>query len=291
MAEEWPAFIDSETSNRAYQNFTANPVSITKLKQTYGLENLIDKLVLVPRLREVRVLRGFHRIQPGDDEKLVHASLTPYPKWMPGIEVFGEGIFISFSEKAIVSWEKEYKNAIGKRIDAMNNRHKESVLSFLPEPTPRFVMLHTLAHLLILQLSFECGYAAASLRERIYSAEPGSESGPMAGFLIYTADSDSEGSLGGLVRQGSPDRLIPTLLTALERGSWCSSDPICRELAGQGLQGLNRAACHCCSLIAETSCTGFNTLLDRMILLGSDEEDGCYGFFSEVLKKISEDNV
>mgnify|MGYP001357290385 CR=1 FL=1 len=150
-------------------------------------------------------------------------------------------------------------------------------------------MLHTLAHLLILQLSFECGYAAASLRERIYSADPGSGFDPMASILIYTADSDSEGSLGGLVRQGLPDKLIPTFLSALESGSWCSSDPICRELAGQGLEGLNRAACHCCSLIAETSCTGFNTLLDRMVLLGDDEEQGNYGFFSEVLKNVKSD--
>ena len=155
-------------------------------------------------------------------------------------------------------------------------------LDFLPQPTPKFVLLHTLAHLLVRQLAFECGYAASSLRERIYASDKGT---PMSGILIYTADSDAEGSLGGLVRQGNKDRFIPTLITALERGQWCSADPVCRELSGQGMNGLNRAACHSCSLLSETSCISHNSLLDRMLLLGYDEINHDYGFFSEMINK------
>ena len=92
----------------------------------------------------------------------------------------------------------------------------------------------------------------------------------MAGILIYTADSDSEGSLGGLVRQGEADRLILTLVNAIETASWCSSDPICRELPAQGREGMNRAACHACTLVAETSCSYGNVLLDRMLLIGGE---------------------
>ena len=149
-------------------------------------------------------------------------------------------------------------------------------------------MIHTFSHLLIRQLSFECGYAASSLRERIYSREPDDESDAMAGLLIYTADSDSEGSLGGLVRQGQIDRIIPTVLSALQHGQWCSSDPICRELPGQGLNGLNRAACHACCLISETSCVYNNTLLDRMVVTGNDDINGNIGFFSSVIAKLGE---
>jgi hypothetical protein len=94
---------------------------------------------------------------------------------------------------------------------------------------------------------------------------------PMLGCLIYTADGDSEGSLGGLVRQGQVERLTATIHTALQRGSWCSADPICRELPTQGLRGLNRAACHACCLISETSCQFMNVLLDRAMLFGDDE--------------------
>ncbi len=71
-----------------------------------------------------------------------------------------------------------------------------------PRPlTPKFVALHTLAHLAIRRLVFACGYGSASLRERLYiSDNPKSR---MAGILIYTASGDSEGSLGGLVSMGA----------------------------------------------------------------------------------------
>ena len=110
----------------------------------------------------------------------------------------------------------------------------------------------------------------------------------MAGLLIYTADSDSEGSLGGLVRQGRADRLIKTITAAMRHGAWCSSDPICKELEGQGLQGLNLAACHACALVSETCCVMANTLLDRMVLLANDDQHGQMGFMSKVLVAMAE---
>lgn len=62
--------------------------------------------------------------------------------------------------------------------------------------TPKYILLHTIAHLLIRQLSFECGYTAASLRERIYCNTVNNEY-EMSGILVYTASGDSEGTLGG----------------------------------------------------------------------------------------------
>jgi len=293
LAEEWPILTNppEEEGEDDRSVFVAKIASFRDAGINYGLESLIDKLVLVRRLREVRVLRGFHRIVPGDDEMLVPADLGTGSTWLPGMEVFGEGIFISFSEKEITNWVSKNHKVIKARLKSMQQRYENDRLYFLPEPTARFVMLHTFAHLLMRQLSFECGYSASSLKERIYSAEPDSESGPMAGFLIYTADSDSEGSLGGLVRQGNPDRFIPTVLTALERGSWCSADPVCRELPGQGMKGLNRAACHSCSLVSETSCTSHNTMLDRMMVLGHDEKNGEFGFFAPLLSRLAKEVV
>ncbi len=287
LAEEWPILINPPVDDDDNRVFIAKQVSLDKIDNTFGLSKLIDKLVLVRRLREVRVLRGFHRVSPGDEDMLVRVDLGKKLPWLPGIEVFGEGIFISFSENKIAAWLEKYANAISKRVDVIHERYVDKKLSFLAEPTPRFVMLHTFSHLLMRQLSFECGYSASSLRERIYSAAADSETGAMAGVLIYTADSDSEGSLGGLVRQGCPDRLVPTILTALERGTWCSSDPICRELPGQGMQGLNRAACHSCALVSETSCISNNMMLDRMTALGTNDEDGGYGFFAPVLDSFA----
>ena len=56
----------------------------------------------------------------------------------------------------------------------------------------------------------------------------------MYGVLLYTASGDSEGSLGGLVRQGIPGRIEDTIVAALQSAKWCSSDPICIQSPGQG---------------------------------------------------------
>jgi hypothetical protein len=142
-----------------------------------------------------------------------------------------------------------------------------------------------MAHILIRQLSFECGYSIASLRERIYARTPDTGKEPAAGILIYTAAGDSEGTLGGLVREGKASRILPTILRAIQSAEWCSSDPLCRESQGQGLYAMNLAACHACSLLPETSCTMSNRLLDRIMLLGS--LDGSVpGFFSRVINQV-----
>ena len=97
-------------------------------------------------------------------------------------------------------------------------------------------MLHTLAHVLISQLSLECGYPAASLRERIYASER------MAGLLVYTAAADSAGSLGGLIAQSEPQRLAASSGDAIVRAGWCSADPLCMESEASGVDSLNLAA-------------------------------------------------
>jgi hypothetical protein len=99
----------------------------------------------------------------------------------------------------------------------------------------------------------------------------------MCGILIYTSSGDSEGSLGGLAREGEPKRLMKTLISALRDADWCSSDPVCGELwSGPG--SLNHAACHACSLLPETSCQFRNLLLDRSFLVGANRS----GFFNDI---------
>ena len=75
----------------------------------------------------------------------------------------------------------------------------------------------------------------------------------MSGLLIYTAEG-SEGSMGGLVWQGEPSKIVELIISALERTMQCSSDPLCWESEGQGTFGLNLAACFSCSLVSETAC-------------------------------------
>lgn len=100
------------------------------------------------------------------------------------------------------------------------------------------------------------------------------------GLLIYTAAGDAEGTLGGLVRQGEAPHFAETLIRMLEAAAWCSADPLCAEHTGQGFGNLNRAACHACTLLPETSCQTGNTLLDRALVVGSARVPG---YFADVL--------
>lgn len=140
------------------------------------------------------------------------------------------------------------------------------------------VAIHTLAHVLIDQLSLDAGYPAASLRERLFVDDE------MAGLLIYTASSDSAGSLGGVASQAEQEPFASALHEGLIRLSWCSADPVCVEAGASGTDALNLAACHACVLVPETSCELNNTFLDRALLFGSPEnnqENG--GLFSAVV--------
>ncbi len=49
----------------------------------------------------------------------------------------------------------------------------------------------------------------------------------MVGVLVYTAAADSDGTLGGLEREGRSERIDATILAAVWPMRWCSSDPLC----------------------------------------------------------------
>jgi hypothetical protein len=144
------------------------------------------------------------------------------------------------------------------------------------ELTAKFLLVHTLAHVLMRQLSLQSGYSSASLRERLYVGE---NPEPYCGLLIYTASPDADGTLGGLQRQGESARFGPILSQAIKGVEWCSSDPLCIEGVTSATQPSNLAACHSCVLASETSCEEFNEFLDRALLVGLPDDPGV-GFFS-----------
>lgn len=268
--EEWQAFQSNPGKIDSKAEFKSVAVEVPD-----GFDGLIGRVVLLERLREVRALRGFTRIDaiPDvgslEDVEEIASVLSPIFRagpisWYPGVELRGEGIFIQLDEVALRAWE--HRSAVRElhRVHEAAQRqwHAQRGLELVHPRTARFMLLHSLSHLVIRQLGLDCGYASASLRERIYSSsEPGSE---MAGILIYTATPDSEGSLGGLVEMGRPEDLGPLLRRALDDARLCAGDPHC---AGRGPQApnndLNGAACHSCVLISETSCEAANRYLDR----------------------------
>lgn len=201
--------------------------------------------------------------------------------WLPAVEVYGEGIFFKFNSDRITRWAQNL--AVQKRIDQLNQAYHRSKFGggTTDNLRPEYILIHTFAHLIINQLSFDCGYGSSSIRERIY-CEKTSNDLEMYGVLIYTASGDSEGSLGGLVRQGEEGRLEDTIVNAIESASWCTSDPICIQSNGQGPESLNLAACHNCALLPETCCENGNRLLDRAVVVG-ELTNYEIGYFSDLL--------
>jgi hypothetical protein len=244
-------------------------------------------VVLVDRLRETRAMVGFERIVPetpaqiDERKKLLRIEESARNDWLPAALVYGEGLFLTLREERLATWETG--DAVQKRVALLQGRFDDAASRrqlnerLLPG---RLLLLHTLAHLLINQLTFECGYSSASLRERLYVSPAPT---PMAGLLIYTAAGDAEGTMGGLVRMGRPENLSRVVAQAVEGASWCSADPVCMEVgstSGQGPDSCNLAACHSCALVPETACEHFNRFLDRGVVVGNVETSGL-GYFTQ----------
>ncbi len=244
----------------------------------------VERVVLVHRLREVAALTGFTRFESMgmdiDGELqlgVVPAALADEITWVPAVENPGEGIFLQFRREAVENWlargdvksrEEEFKRG----LDLWKGEREISGQAF---PGAAYIMLHSLSHLLITEISLECGYSSSAIRERIYGSERTGY-----GILLYTGSSDSEGTLGGLVEAGR--RMPRHLCNALEAGKLCSNDPVCAQHSPDNKVAhryLHGAACHGCLLISETCCEQFNDFLDRSLVVPTVEGFGAE-FFS-----------
>ena len=266
-AEEYEALCvgTGPVSDSALDHFICEPRIVAE-----DLLGLIAQVSSVGRLREVRALEGFTRvvpIMPNEERKPAPLSES-VSDWMPAIEVHGEGIFVRIREDAVREWESTSKARSRARLLDEAQRVRDAALHRPPSVpvAPRFVALHSLAHILLNEVSLHAGYPAASLRERVYAADG------QAGILIYTASSDAAGSLGGLAALAATDRFAAVFRAAIQRAAWCSSDPVCCESTGSGAESLNLAACHACLLLPETSCEHRNVFLDRVSVTGSVNE-------------------
>jgi hypothetical protein len=244
----------------------------------------IERIVLVHRLREVLAQVGFTRFEAdGTDIQgelaldVRRAPLAIDSTWLPAVENRGEGLFLQLRPDFVDRWlartevtERGTQLLVG--FERWKSEHEGTARQF---PGTPYVLLHSLSHLLLTAISLECGYPLSSLRERIYAA-PDSY-----GVLLYTASSDAEGTLGGLVHASRDIRRH--LLLALERGQLCSNDPVCAfHVPGRyDPQPLLGSACHGCLLISETSCEQRNEFLDRALVVSTVERLGCE-FFSSV---------
>ncbi|WP_435356156.1 DrmB family protein [Emticicia sp. SJ17W-69] len=278
---ENPNYIDELQNSLTYEN-----------QETETLSELgISTLIKVKRLKLTTVQTAFTRQEPFDKDLFIaegdtqsnikvkytssQAINTPH---LLATESFGEGIFINLDKDKIEAWFHKYygeSNKFKSRIDKISERIITSEIlqndKFSnPKHLAKFILIHTLSHLIIKELEFLCGYASTSLNERLFV-----DSDNMQGVLLYTV-AGAEGSYGGIITQSNPSSFEKILNSALFRSQDCASDPVCYHSDGQGIGGTNLASCYSCSLLPETSCEEFNSFLDRALLIDPE-----FGFFNK----------
>ncbi|SDG08409.1 protein of unknown function [Sinosporangium album] len=272
---EWKAFTGSDVTQ-------TDDFSLYRPGVPTALAGFYQDVVQAERIREVRALIGFTRLDAPDPEEpdlVTSVQLAGgRPEWLPASEVRGEGVFIRVREELLAEWERRVRGS------AAMNRHREAYGRFRENrfsdriktdfdpmkhwPGYRYYALHTLSHLLIRTIALECGYNSASLAERIYA---GDETDPRGGIFIYTAVPDAEGTLGGLVTLAEEQSLIRLTRRALIEARTCSSDPLCSERIPDRVDDfLHGAACHVCLFVSETTCERGNRFLDRRFVVPVD---------------------
>jgi hypothetical protein len=266
-AEEYTALVRGRGAVESSEQFLCEEVDLVDS----GVPELVAQVSRVSRLREVRALTGFTRVVPSTEDNKNDVAVAPlsesaHPLWLPAMEVLGEGVFLRLDEDILEKWAaREFAQSRSRLLLRSQAALGGNSLTSGLDVSPRVLALHSLAHVLVDEMSLTSGYPAASLRERVYDDDG------QAGILIYTATADSAGSLGGLAALSDKHRFQATLANGVRRARWCTADPVCIESTGSGVNGLNLAACHACLLLPETSCEHFNLTLDRATLVGLPE--------------------
>src|SRR5262249_18465823 len=102
LEAEW-GLLSRPTTDRQDADFRAVPTLTPP-----GYDRLLDQVVLVSRLREVRALLGFTRLAAPDRDDLEPVQRVPLargaPTWIPAVEQRGEGVFLELREEEVDRW-------------------------------------------------------------------------------------------------------------------------------------------------------------------------------------------
>ena len=245
-----------------------------------------SRIIRITRLREVKVLLGFTRVDapdPDADEQPNIVYLNKGSKgerWLPAVDINGEGVFIEFNQDSLKTWlSNEKVSALSKAYESGYKAYcdsREWKVTALRNAV--YTLIHTFSHLLIKQMSMESGYSSTAIRERIYFGDK------MAGVLLYTGSPDKEGSLGGLVELGAIEHMIPIMRNAFQEALLCTNDPECLHNQPNG-ENINGAACHSCCMISETACENGNRMLDRGLVVPIAERED-QSFFRKLVEDL-----
>ena len=278
--EEYNVFVNNDSTPSQDKKFEFHDIDLNAIKSNSLREKFL-KIKQVPMLAITSTQLGFSRVNmplpkiengqvtyPTEKIRPIYSGNINDVRVLPANQVYGEGLFFAFDNEKVRNWAKsnhleEYYTS---KLET-GNMHEFLYQEMEMYGRAKFYLLHTFSHLIMKELEFKCGYPTASLSERLYYSDE------MCGVLIYTADG-AEGSMGGLVWQGQPNLIKETILSALQRATDCSSDPMCWENS----DGLNKAACFSCAMVSETSCEHGNTGLDRRALVDPE-----FGFFKDLV--------
>ena len=251
------------------------------------LQKYFSRIIRITRLREVRVLLGFTRVDSPDPDantddqpNVVRLTKCKDERWLPAAEINGEGIFIEFNKNTIEEWMSS------STMTELSDKYAESYAKYCESKgwevtvarDAKYVLLHTFSHLMIKQMSMSSGYSSSAIRERIYFNDN------MAGILLYTGSSDKEGSLGGLVELGNSDQIIRLMSDAFQEALVCTNDPECMSNLPPN-KNSNGAACHSCCMISETACENGNRMLDRGLIVPLPDREEC-SYFKDLVNVL-----
>src|SRR5207253_2134635 len=97
------------------------------------------------------------------------APLAREASWVPAVENRGEGFLVTLRQDDVAAWLS--RPAVVRRVKALREGFDQwktrNPSAYGEFPGPRYVLLHSLSHLLIQAVSLACGYSASSIRERI----------------------------------------------------------------------------------------------------------------------------
>lgn len=248
-------------------------------------KHYFNRIIRITRLREVQVLLGFTRVDapdPDADEQpnVVYLAKGGDERWLPAVEVNGEGIFVEFNRQTLAEWldEPEVREISEKYMVSYRKYCESRGWKITTDRNAVYVLMHTFSHLLIKQMAMSSGYSSSAIRERIYFGDK------MAGVLLYTGSSDKEGSLGGLVELGTSDQMTSLMRDAFQEALVCTNDPECMNTLPAG-QNLNGATCHSCCMISETACENGNRMLDRGLVVPLSEREET-SYFRELVNEL-----
>lgn len=267
--QEFAALLDGKTktsSESGMPPLIVDPIDIARYEGNV-LRDRVQSVSAVPRLAETRALVGFGRIEPRrliPEEGFAQLWGRPFDAgeerdWLVAHRVYGEGILLVLNSEAVADWEA--------RVALSSAWFREGSEGPTRFQTPRLLLAHTFAHALLREAASVCGYPLPALRERIYDVV-GEDGHAQTGLLVFTAEGDAYGTLGGLVELAQPGNLEELVERAVDQARWCGADPVCMHPPERADLQTSPGSCHHCLLLPETSCELFNQWLDRAALVG-----------------------